>query len=71
MRVTDFMPPRDGKPPALVRIVEGLAGSVDVDCEFRVRFGYGQVVPWMRRVDGRVLGVAQARTRSGWTRRSR
>jgi len=58
LRVTDFMPPRDGKPPALVRIVEGLAGSVDVDCEFRVRFGYGQVVPWMRRVDGRVLGVA-------------
>ncbi len=58
VRVTDFMPPRDGKPPALVRIVEGLAGSVDVACEFRVRFGYGQVVPWMRRVGGRVLGVA-------------
>jgi GH15 family glucan-1,4-alpha-glucosidase len=58
VRVTDFMPPRDGRPPALVRIVEGLAGAVEMDCEFCVRFGYGQVVPWMRRVDGRVLGVA-------------
>ena len=58
VRVTDFMPPRDGKTPTLVRIVEGLAGSVDMDVVFRVRFGYGQVVPWMRRLDGNVLGVA-------------
>jgi GH15 family glucan-1,4-alpha-glucosidase len=58
IRVTDFMPPRDGRSPALVRIVEGLAGAVQVDVTFRVRFGYGQVVPWMRRVDGCVLGVA-------------
>ncbi len=58
VRVTDFMPPRDGKNPALVRIVEGLAGSVDMDCVFRARFGYGQVLPWMRRIDGCVVGVA-------------
>jgi GH15 family glucan-1,4-alpha-glucosidase len=58
VRVTDFMPPRDGKPPALVRIVEGLSGSVQMNCLFRVRFGYGDVVPWMRSLDGCVVGVA-------------
>jgi len=58
VRVTDFMPPRDGGPPALVRIVEGLDGSVEVDCTLVVRFGYGQVMPWMRRTDGQLLGVA-------------
>jgi GH15 family glucan-1,4-alpha-glucosidase len=58
VRVTDFMPPRDGRPPALVRIVEGLSGSVDLDCVLVVRFGYGQVLPWMRRTDGQLLGVA-------------
>ena len=58
IRVTDFMPPRDSKPPALVRIVEGLSGSVDVSCVFRVRFGYGQVTPWVRREDSSVLAVA-------------
>jgi GH15 family glucan-1,4-alpha-glucosidase len=58
VRVTDFMPPRDGKPLALVRIVEGLAGSVDMSCVLRIRFGYGQVVPWMRRMEGCLLGIA-------------
>jgi GH15 family glucan-1,4-alpha-glucosidase len=58
IRVTDFMPPRDGKPPALVRIVEGLSGSVDVSCVFRIRFGYGQVTPWVRRVGRCLLAVA-------------
>ena len=52
------MPPRDGLPPALVRIVEGLTGSVEVDCTLVVRFGYGQVMPWMRRTGGQLLGVA-------------
>jgi GH15 family glucan-1,4-alpha-glucosidase len=58
IRVTDFMPPRDGQPPVLVRIVEGLSGSVDVSCVFRIRFGYGQVTPWVRRVDSCLLAVA-------------
>ena len=58
IRVTDFMPPRDGKPPALMRIVEGLSGSVDVSCVFRIRFGYGQVTPWVRRAGSCLLAVA-------------
>ena len=58
VRVTDFMPPRDGRTPVLVRNVQGLSGSVEMDCEFVVRFGYGQVVPWVRRADGELLAVA-------------
>ncbi|HXF22419.1 MAG TPA: glycoside hydrolase family 15 protein [Streptosporangiaceae bacterium] len=58
VRVTDFMPPRDGRTPVLVRSVQGLSGSVEMDSEFVVRFGYGQVVPWVRRADGQLLAVA-------------
>ena len=58
VRVTDFMPPRDGRTPVLIRTVQGLAGSVEMDCDFVVRFGYGEVVPWVRRADGQLLAVA-------------
>ena len=58
VRVTDFMPPRHGNSPAVVRIVEGLSGTVEMSCVFRVRFGYGQITPWVRREDGSVLAVA-------------
>jgi GH15 family glucan-1,4-alpha-glucosidase len=58
VKVTDFMPPRDGEAPLLVRIVEGVSGSVEMDCVLRVRFGYGAIVPWMRRVDHCLSAVA-------------
>jgi GH15 family glucan-1,4-alpha-glucosidase len=57
-RVIDFMPPRDGHSPVLVRIVEGLEGSVDMECVLRIRFDYGRVVPWARRAGGRIVAVA-------------
>jgi GH15 family glucan-1,4-alpha-glucosidase len=57
-RLTDFMPPRDGKSPVVTRIVEGVHGHVDMECELRMRLGYGSVVPWVRRIDGRVAAVA-------------
>ena len=57
-RVIDFMPPRDSKPPVIVRIVEGVTGSVEMDCTLRIRFGYGQVLPWVRRRDGDICGIA-------------
>jgi GH15 family glucan-1,4-alpha-glucosidase len=47
-RVFDFMPPR-GKAPDIVRIVEGVHGRVDFRSELAIRFGYGSVVPWVRR----------------------
>ena len=50
-RVTDCMPVRQGT-PRLVRVVEGLAGEASVEVELIIRFDYGSVVPWVRRVDG-------------------
>ena len=51
VRVIDFMPPR-GTDPDLVRIVEGVQGSVPMLTELVLRFDYGSVVPWVRRIDG-------------------
>ncbi|MDT9694990.1 glycoside hydrolase family 15 protein [Streptomyces sp. P17] len=47
VRVTDFMPPRS-QLPCLVRMVEGLSGSVTLRSELRLRFHQGRVVPWAR-----------------------
>jgi GH15 family glucan-1,4-alpha-glucosidase len=58
VRLTDFMPPRAGQAPAFVRIVDCLDGAVEMECVLRLRFGYGKVVPWVRRSDGAVLAVA-------------
>ncbi|MFI6349236.1 glycoside hydrolase family 15 protein [Streptomyces sp. NPDC050560] len=57
VRVTDFMPPRDGA-PQLVRVVEGVSGRVPMRSALRMRFSYGRVVPWVRRIDGRTVAVA-------------
>jgi GH15 family glucan-1,4-alpha-glucosidase len=59
VRVTDFMPPRqDDEPPVLVRIVEGLRGTVAMEATLRVRFGYGAVVPWTYKVDDGIRAIA-------------
>ncbi len=50
VRVTDFMPPR-GTDPDVVRIVEGLEGSVPMRMELVIRFDYGSIVPWVRRLE--------------------
>jgi GH15 family glucan-1,4-alpha-glucosidase len=50
VRVIDFMPPR-GQDPDVVRIVEGLHGEVAMQSELVIRFDYGHVIPWVRRVD--------------------
>jgi GH15 family glucan-1,4-alpha-glucosidase len=57
MRVTDFMPLSDQRWDA-VRVVEGLKGEVPVRMELIVRFDYGCVVPWVRKVDGVLLITA-------------
>ena len=49
VRVLDFMPPR-GKAPDVVRIVEGIRGSVGMRSELVIRFDYGRIVPWVRRI---------------------
>lgn len=57
VRVTDFMPPR-GHAPDVVRIVEGISGAVTVRSTLRLRFDYGQVVPWVRHHPGQMIAVA-------------
>ncbi|MFJ9810300.1 glycoside hydrolase family 15 protein [Streptomyces sp. NPDC101158] len=54
VRVTDFMPPRQGG-PRIVRIVEGIAGRVDMRGELTVRFDHGSVVPWTHALDARTV----------------
>ena len=54
VRVIDFMPPR-GRTPDLVRIVEGLEGSVEMSTELVIRFDYGSIVPWVRRLDDETM----------------
>ena len=57
-RVIDFMPPRDGGAPQLMRIVQGLRGHVPMRMQLIIRFGYGLSAPWVQRVPGGI--VAQA-----------
>ncbi|MGY1584482.1 glycoside hydrolase family 15 protein [Streptomyces sp. MN13] len=57
VRVTDLMPQRD-RAPDLVRVVEGLSGSVTMHGTLRLRFDYGSIVPWVRRSDGHRVAVA-------------
>lgn len=57
VRVVDCMPPRQHDPDVL-RIVEGVEGSVPMRMELVVRFDYGAVVPWVRKLDDRLSLVA-------------
>ncbi len=56
-RLIDFMPPR-GEAPDVVRIVEGTRGKVEMRMELALRFDYGSIVPWVRSLDGSIVGVA-------------
>ncbi|HWE81251.1 MAG TPA: glycoside hydrolase family 15 protein [Gaiellaceae bacterium] len=57
VRVIDFMPPR-GQAPDIVRIVEGLSGAVSMRSEVVIRFDYGKITPWVRRVDDATVAIA-------------
>ena len=62
VRLTDFMPPRDRRIDVR-RYVEGLEGEVEMAMELVIRFDYGRVVPWVRRItdtDGRPAILATA-----------
>jgi GH15 family glucan-1,4-alpha-glucosidase len=56
-RLIDFMPPRETTPD-VVRIVEGIEGRVEMRMELALRFDYGSVVPWVRNLDGGLVGIA-------------
>jgi GH15 family glucan-1,4-alpha-glucosidase len=53
-KVIDFMPP--GAPQSsIVRIVECIAGRVDMRTELAIRFDYGVTIPWVSRRDRRTM----------------
>jgi GH15 family glucan-1,4-alpha-glucosidase len=52
----DFMPIRSGLPD-LVRIVVGRRGRVRMRMELVIRFDYGSIVPWVRKVPGGISAV--------------
>ena len=56
VRVTDFMPPKSDH-SRIVRIVEGLEGKVEMQCELAVRFEYGNSVPWVSRLDDDAISM--------------
>jgi GH15 family glucan-1,4-alpha-glucosidase len=56
-RLIDFMPPR-GEAADVVRIVEGVRGRVPMRMDLRLRFDYGHVLPWVRRLDADLVAVA-------------
>lgn len=65
-RVIDCMPIRQ-KHPEVIRLVEGVRGRVTMEMTLTMRFGYGQVVPWVRRVDGTLVAIAGPDGLSLWT----
>src|SRR5262245_29106994 len=61
VRLIDFMPPRT-ETPELIRIVEGVDGEVRMSMDLAIRFDYGSVVPWVRRVDTGIRATAGPET---------
>jgi GH15 family glucan-1,4-alpha-glucosidase len=51
VRLIDCMPTAKGRAEVL-RFVEGVSGNVPMRMELILRFGYGKVIPWVRRIDG-------------------
>jgi GH15 family glucan-1,4-alpha-glucosidase len=57
VRLIDFMPPR-GKHPDIIRIVEGLGGTVAMQMELIIRFDYGHIIPWVRKAHDGLEAIA-------------
>lgn len=55
--LVDAMPIR-GRHPDVVRVIHGVSGEVRMRVELTIRFDYGSIVPWVRRLnDGRLSAV--------------
>ncbi len=66
VRVIDCMPIRQ-QHPEVVRLVEGVRGKVTMEMNLTIRFGYGQIVPWVRKVDGTLNAIAGPDGLSLWS----
>ncbi|HXQ19607.1 MAG TPA: glycoside hydrolase family 15 protein [Acidimicrobiales bacterium] len=67
MRLVDCMPIREVH-PQVVRLVEVLKGTVTVRMELSLRFGYGDVIPWVTQHDGLLSATAGPDSIGLWTR---
>ena len=67
VRVVDCMPPRR-REPDLLRVVEGVSGSVPMHMDLRLRFDYGSIIPWVRRAPYGLSAVAGPDAVELWTR---
>ena len=66
VRVTDCMPIRE-RHPEVVRLVEGVRGKVEMEMRLTIRFGYGEIVPWVRSLNGTLSAIAGPDGLSLWT----
>ena len=57
VRLIDLMPMADPCSD-VVRIVEGLRGTVEMEMELVIRFDYGSIVPWVEQSGGSLLATA-------------
>ncbi|MHB8253296.1 MAG: glycoside hydrolase family 15 protein [Acidiferrobacter sp.] len=61
VRLIDFMAINTEASPDgchVIRIVEGLEGTVDMRMTLVIRFYYGSMIPWVRRMNGTRMAVA-------------
>ncbi|HXQ90907.1 MAG TPA: glycoside hydrolase family 15 protein [Acidimicrobiales bacterium] len=65
-KVVDCMPIRESH-PQVVRMVEAVRGEVAMRMDLVIRFGYGSMVPWVRRVDGLLSAIAGPDALALWT----
>ncbi len=56
--VTDFMPVRGNGPPRLIRIAQGISGSVPMRMRLLVRPDYGATTPWVEPTPDGVVAVS-------------
>ena len=55
--VIDCMPPRS-KEPDVVRLILGTRGQVRMQMQLIMRFDYGSIIPWVRRIERGIRAVA-------------
>src|SRR5580698_7177394 len=67
MRLSDCIPIREAH-PQVVRVVDVLEGTVTVRMELCLRFGYGQIIPWVTQHDGLLSATAGPDSIGLWTR---
>jgi len=66
IRLIDCMPIREQR-PQVVRVVEGVRGTVPIHMELVVRFDYGESIPWVTKHDHLLTATAGPNAVSLWT----